>query len=113
MGLYNNIKNTNVITISQGSTYSDTVTLTGVDLTTATVTSQLRKLDGTLAAEFTVTKTTPLSGIITRWLSSADTTALTPSTSPNYVWGVQYEIGDTILPEVQGGALVIAEVVHA
>jgi hypothetical protein len=52
MGIYDAIKNTNIITIGQGSDYSDTVTVmqtkTGppVDLTGYTVKSQLRTVTG-------------------------------------------------------------------
>ena len=119
MGDYDKIKETNVITISQGSTYNDTVTVSQsngnpVDLTGYTVSSQLRTEDGVQVATFICTVATPASGVIARELTAEATAALTPTKKliPKHVWGVELTTpsGD-VLPEIQGGALVDIEVV--
>ena len=118
MGLYDEIKNTNLIKIPQGSDYSDTITvfqaggLTPVDLTGYTVKSQLKSLAGELVAEFVCSVPTPANGIVMRSLPNSVTTIIVPVTTPKYVWGLQLTSPSlTILPEIQGGATVTAEVV--
>lgn len=106
-----------VIPITQGSDYNDTVQVnqangTPVDLTGYTVRSQLRSVTGSLAATFTCTITSPATGVIARKLTAIVTTALTVTSGAGYVWGVELTAPDgSVIPEIQGGALVIAEVV--
>ena len=119
MSVYDLVKNTNLITIAQGSDYADTVTITqtsggtALDLTGYTVASKLKTLNGALAATFICTIPSPATGIVVRSITGANTKLLTPATSINHVWGVQLTTpGGAVLPEIQGGAFVSPEVVE-
>jgi len=119
MSVYDLIKNTNIITINQGSDYADTVTVTqtaggaAVDLTGYTVSSKLKTLDGSLAATFVSTIPNPATGVVVRSIAGANTKPLTPATSINHVWGIQLTSpGGALLPEIKGGAFVSPEVVE-
>ena len=116
MSIYDNIKNTNVITLNQGATYSDTVTVkqpegTPVNLTGYSVSSRIRALSGALVAEFTCTVATPTTGVIARTLSNTLTAAMVPSEYVGHVWGLKLTApSGAVLPEIQGGVMVIANV---
>lgn len=118
MNIYGAIINTNIITISQGSDYAGTVTVTQtvggapLDLTGYAVRSFLRTVDGVLVGEFTCEISAPASGIITRTMDKAITAALTPATIVTHVWGMELTAPNgSVLPEIQGGAKVDREVV--
>lgn len=106
-----------VIPIIQGSDYSDTVQVNQpdnvpMDLTGFTVRSQLRRINGGLAATFNCSVPVPTSGLIYRSLTSLQTAALLATPNITYVWGIELTAADgTVLPELQGGAGVTAEVV--
>lgn len=118
MSDYDIIKDTNVIAIPQGSNYSDKVICTqttgaAFDLTGYECVSQLRSVGGTLVGTFTCTiDADPTTGIIYRSLTPLITAALTPSLQIVHVWGAELTAADgTILPEIQGGAMITKEVV--
>ena len=109
----------NVISIPQGSTYRDTVTITDqltglpVDLTGCTVESQLRDLNDSLVGIFVYDLGTPTLGVVSRILPAGDTAKLTVSTTPIYVWGIKITKPDLeVLPQITGGATVSLAVVH-
>ncbi len=119
MGAYDAIINRNVVTIYQGSTYRDTVTVeqtAGVplNLTGYTVQSKIKLVSTGDTVNFTCSVPTPSSGVVQRSLSNALTVSLTPCVAGKYVWALQLTApsGD-VLPEIQGGAIVIAEVISA
>lgn len=117
MNKYLNIRNENIITIGQGSTYTDTVTVeqsagVPVDLTGYSVRSQLRTVDDVIVGTFACTVPTPANGIIERELAAVTTAALVPSLSVQHVWGIELTApSGAIVPEIQGGALINPEVV--
>ncbi|MBU2539162.1 MAG: hypothetical protein KKH22_12070 [Proteobacteria bacterium] len=118
MNIYGPIINSNIITIAQGSTYRGTVTATEtvggapLDLTGYTVRSQLRKVSGELVGEFACVISAPAAGIVTRTMDKAVTGGLTPATIVTHVWGLELTAPDgSVLPEIQGGAMVVREVV--
>ncbi|MFZ4857931.1 MAG: hypothetical protein ACOYL3_16195 [Desulfuromonadaceae bacterium] len=105
-----------IIPITQGSDYSDTVQINQpdgapMDLTGYTVRSQLRRVNGDLAATFACSVPTPASGSISRSLTAVQTAALVPTATISYVWGVELVNGSGKVMEIQGGARVISEVV--
>jgi hypothetical protein len=106
-----------VIPIIQGSDYSDTAQVNQegnipMDLTGFTVRSQLRRINGELAATFFCSVPLPASGLIYRSLTSLQTASLQATPNITYVWGIELTAADgTVLPELQGGASVTAEVV--
>jgi hypothetical protein len=109
----------NIIPITQGSDYADTVTIkqpdgTPMDLTGYIVESQLRDLSSTKVADFTCEiLAPPTDGVIARSLSRFDTTGLVPLHTPNHVWGIRLTAPDgNVLPEIQGGAKVSQVVVQ-
>ena len=118
MSVYDLIKNTNIITIGQGSDYSDTVTILQaiggppVDLTGYTAASQVNTLDGALAAVMACTIPNPVAGVVERSIAKADTGKLLPCTNIQHVHGLQLTTpGGVALPEIQGGAVVTPEIV--
>ncbi len=118
MGKYDFIKTLNQITICQGSDYSDTITcnqsggITPVDLTGYTVSSLLKTVDDVLVATFVCTIPDPALGVIHRSLTDSVTLLLNAYPTVEHVYGVQLiaPSGDK-LPEIQGGALIIPEIV--
>lgn len=110
----------NVIPITQGSTYTDEVYLEQtpggepVNLTGASVRSQLRNLAGALVATFACTildQVDPLTrGRIARVLTPELTRPLVPAEHINHNWGLEVTMGDgSVLPEIQGGAMITKE----
>lgn len=106
----------NVIEMTKGSTFNDSVIISNPDgspfnLTGCTVISQLRDYKmGSLIGTFTCTFGTPLTGLISRSLSAAVTSSL--NTANSYVWGLKVTKPDTsVLPEIQGGIRLINNVV--
>lgn len=118
MGAYDRLTNKNIITISQGSTFSDMVTVTDtasgapIDLTGYAARSQLRTITGALAGDFTCTIPSPATGVIVRSMAAAVTAALSPTLTIGHVWGIELT-GPTgsVLPEIAGGAMITPEVV--
>lgn len=116
MNPYSKILAQNIITIMQGSNYTDTVELkqpdgTPLNLTGYTVRSQLRSLDGTKVKDFACAIDDPESGIIARTLPAEDTAELQPDVRPNHVWGLELTAPDgAVVPEIQGGTIVDVEV---
>lgn len=106
-----------VISITKGSTYKDYVTILDVDgnvfdLTGLTVNSQIRTLSGVLAGTFTCIVSNPTSGGINRILDKNTTELLTPALDVRHVWGIEVTALDgTVYPEIQGGVIVLDEVV--
>lgn len=128
MTAYDRIKHTNVIPITQGSDYYDTITVkkpdplypndrtkdTLLNLTGYDIESQLRDLSGAIKGTFVCTAPFPATGVISRHLPKEVTALLTPAIDIQHVWGVQLSSVLTgVLPEIQGGAVVDAGVVHA
>jgi hypothetical protein len=104
----------NLITISQGSDCTGTLTLkqpdwTPIDLTGYSARGQVRDMSGALVASMVCT----ISASVVSWaISNAETAALIPAASPSYVWGIELTApSGQILPEIQGTAQVTVEVV--
>lgn len=119
MGAIYNCISQGVIQIIRGCDYDDVVSLsnldgTPLDLTGYTATSQLRTYTGALAGNFECTISDPASGQIAVHMPAATTAGLSPSTPiAPHVWGVRLTAGDSsVLPELQGGCLVVAGVVQ-
>lgn len=108
----------NIITVAQGSTYTDTVTLTQsngspLNLTGYTVRSQIRDAAGVLVGTFTCTVTDPTTGVIARSMAKTITAALVPSATIKHAWGIELtQPSGAVLPEIQGGVIVTPEVVQ-
>lgn len=110
------VLNSNIIVIDQGSDYSETLTIvddeTGEaipNLSSATIISKLRNLNGELAAEFTCTVTGPTTA--KRDLNETQTAALVAATSVNHIHGLKITLADgTDYPEAQGGCMVKVKV---
>lgn len=110
-----------LISIQQGETYFDTVSClnsdgTPFDLTGCSIRSQLKTLDDVLKATFVCTVEEPLLGKIKRTISALDTALIdvvVPVTKVSHVWGVEITLsgGLDILPEIQGPALILPEIV--
>ncbi|OHD24199.1 MAG: hypothetical protein A2Y38_24930 [Spirochaetes bacterium GWB1_59_5] len=116
--IYSHIYRRNVITIDQGTTYTDEITIeqteegAPVDLTGYSVQSQLRDLTGSLAAEIACAIPSPASGVVQRSISAEDTAALVLCIdNPLYVWGLRCVNGGNVF-EIKGGALVQPSIVE-
>ena len=115
MALYS-CQSRNIIQITRGSSFSDSVTINNpdssdFDLTGCTLVSQLREAKtGVLAASFTCASSAPATGVLTRTMSAALTGAL--DVTKQYVWGLRVTKPDaSVLPEIQGGINLINNVV--
>ena len=92
------------ITIDQGSTYSDTITLkntddTAFDLTSYSVRAKLRRsISSSTATDFTCTVTNASGGIFTMALTSAQTAALTAQNYMTTIYHYDVEIYDSASP---------------
>lgn len=121
---YDRIKLQNVIPISQGSDYYDTVVIKTpdpafptdrtkdrlLDLTGCLIRSKLSDLDGNIKATFVVDVVGP--GTLGRHIPKSITSQLMPAVFVNHVWGLEITAADgTVIPEISGGAMVNQEVV--
>lgn len=116
---FDTIKNSNVLTITQGSDFSATVTMTqtsggaALNLSGYTITGQVRTLDGALACAITIDNSVPTTGVITMSISDTLSALLVPDVIVNHVWGIDLvQPGGNKLPEIQGGLLVKKGVVE-
>lgn len=109
------------ITIDQGSTYSDTITLknvndTAFDLTNYNVRASLRRsISSSSATNFTCTVTDAANGVFTMSLTSAETAALTAQNYMTTIYHYDVEIYDgssppTVYRVLRGRAFIEPEV---
>lgn len=117
MGIYDSVKNDNLITIQKGSTCNVSVTIKDedgvvIDLTGYTTRAQLKTLAGATVGTFDITVSAPTTGVVDMQLISSVTTLLTVSDYVQHVWGLELtQPSGDIYPEIQGGAIIDPEVV--
>lgn len=123
MGVYDLIKDTNIITIPQGSDVTGTITvktpsiadpavLVPMDLTGYVIRGKLRSLHGNEVGTIACTNPAPLTGVISFAISKTVSTPLVPAADVQHVWGFELVAADgTKIPEIQGGAIVTPRIV--
>jgi hypothetical protein len=112
---YDRILHKNIIHVPQGTDCNIPVTVPGITtLDGCNAAAELLNLAGVSVGIFACTMSVANSTSVNMALLSAVTSVLTPSTDIQHVFGLKITLPDgTVLPEIQGGAIVTAAIVSA